>query len=34
MRFDKEVYFYTEKSDYNAQTGDYDRREVSEVRAG
>ena len=31
MRFDKEVYFYTEKSDYNAQTGDYDRREVSEV---
>ena len=31
MRFDKEVYFYTEKSDYSAKTGDYDRREVSEV---
>lgn len=31
MRFDKEVYFYTEKSDYNAKTGDYDRLEVSEV---
>lgn len=31
MRFDKEVYFYTEKSDYNAQTGDYDRLEVYEV---
>lgn len=31
MRFDKEVYFYTEKSNYNADTGDYDRVEVSEV---
>lgn len=31
MRFDKEVYFYTEKSNYNAKTGDYDRRKVSEV---
>lgn len=31
MRFDKEVYFYTEKSDYNAKTGDYDRLTPSEV---
>ncbi len=31
MRFDKEVYFYTEKSDYNAKTGDYDRMKPSEV---
>lgn len=31
MRFDTEVYFYTEKSNYNAETGDYDRVEVSEV---
>lgn len=31
MRFDKEVYFYTEKSDYNAKTGDYDRLKPSEV---
>lgn len=31
MRFDKEVYFYTEKSDYNAKTGDYDCLEVIEV---
>lgn len=33
MRFDKQVYFYTEKSNYNAQTGDYDRLGVSEVPA-
>lgn len=31
MRFDKEVYFYTEKSDYNANTGDYDSLKPSEV---
>lgn len=31
MRFDKEVYFYTEKSDYNAKTGDYDHLKPSEV---
>lgn len=31
MRFDKEVYFYTEKSDYNAKTGDYDSLKPSEV---
>lgn len=31
MRFDKEVYFYTEKSDYNANTGDYDRLKPYEV---
>lgn len=33
MRFDKQVYFYTEKPNYNAQTGDYDRLGVSEVPA-
>lgn len=31
MRFDTEVYFYTEKSNYNAETGDYDREKPSEV---
>lgn len=31
MRFDKEVYFHTEKSDYNDKTGDYDRLKPSEV---
>lgn len=32
MRFDTEVYFYTEKSNYNAETGDYDREKPSEVQ--
>ena len=31
MRFATQVYFYTENTNYNAQTGDYDRLEVSEV---
>lgn len=31
MRFDKEVYFYTGKANYNAKTGDYDRLKPSEV---